>query len=258
MSTDFLTVTELAGERVSQEQIDRLCHRYYWAGDYCDGRDVLEVACGSGQGLGYLLSRAKSLEAGDVSERILEQPRAHYGKRVTLHQFDAQALPFEDASKDVVILFEAIYYVPDATKFVAECARVLRPGGCVLLATANKDLEDFNPSPYSHVYYGVRDLQNLFAEGGFDTEFFGYLSVREVSWRQRLLRPIKTAVVSLGLMPKTMKGKRLLKRLVFGELVSMPNEIVADMFPYRDAVRVAASEPDTEHKVIYCRATFRN
>jgi len=39
----------------------------------------------------------------------------------------------------VIILFEAIYYIPDAEKFVEECARVLRLGGKVLIATANKD-----------------------------------------------------------------------------------------------------------------------
>jgi len=82
-------------------------------------------------------------------------------------------MPFGDKSEDMIILFEAIYYIPDAKKFVEEYARVLRPGGKVLIATANKDLYDFNPSPHSYIYYGVVELNDLFARHGFETEFFG-------------------------------------------------------------------------------------
>jgi len=87
--------------------------RYYWAGQYCSGKDVVETACGSGQGLGYLSGIAKSLEAGDYSDEILSIARRHYGERIILRQFDAQEMPFEDKSKDVIIMFEAIYYLPD-------------------------------------------------------------------------------------------------------------------------------------------------
>ena len=62
---------------------------------------------------------------------------------IRLRQFDAQDMPFEDKSKDVIIMFEAIYYIPDAERFVRECERVLPSGGKVLIATANKDLYDF-------------------------------------------------------------------------------------------------------------------
>ena len=47
MEVDYSTVTEIAGEDISQEQLERLYHRYYWAGNYCEGKDVVEVACGT-------------------------------------------------------------------------------------------------------------------------------------------------------------------------------------------------------------------
>ena len=49
-SPDYSTVTEVGGDDVSRAQVERLCHRYYWAGAYCLGKDVLEVACGTGAG----------------------------------------------------------------------------------------------------------------------------------------------------------------------------------------------------------------
>lgn len=254
MSQDFSTVTELAGDEVSAEQVERLAHRYYWAGDYCRGRDVLEVACGAGQGLGYLASMARSLHAGDITPALVEQAKAHYGDRIAVAEMDALQLPFPDRSLDVVILFEAVYYLPSARAFAEECRRVLRPGGHALIATANKDLYDFNPSPFSHEYYGVVELGELFGGLGFDCEFYGNVAIDKVSWRQRLLRPIKKAVVGLGLMPRTMAGKKLLKRLVFGGLVSMPAEIDGNTANYVKPAMLPKGQPDRRHKVIYMAA----
>jgi ubiquinone/menaquinone biosynthesis C-methylase UbiE len=250
----FVEVSELAGEPISREQLERLQHRYAWAAQYCGGREVVEVACGSGPGLGLLAAAARSLEAGDVSEPILALARRHYGERVSLQRIDALALPFTAASKDVIVLFEAIYYLADASRFVAECRRVLRPGGRVLVATANKDLSDFNPSPHSHRYYGAVELRELFAREGFRVELFGHLSVRAVGWKQRALRPVKRAVVGLGLMPRTMSGKRLLKRLVFGSPLAMPAELAAAADGPAPPQRLSGERPDREHKVLYLAA----
>lgn len=256
MATDFLSVTELSGDDVTQEQINRLCHRYYWASDYCRGKDILEVACGTGQGAGYLNSLAESYRAGDYSGEILKIARAHYGDRIVFQQFDAQEMPFLDKSLDVVLLFEAIYYIPSVKRFVEECRRLLRTGGKVLIVTANKDLFDFNPSPHSYTYLGVKELGELFCAQGFQVECFGSTPVGTLSWRQKVLRPVKKFVINSGLMPKTMAGKKLLKRLVFGSLVPMPAEISTGMIHYEPPTTLASGQADYLHKVIYCVASL--
>lgn len=258
-ATDFHDVTEMAGEPISAEQLERLCHRYFWASGHCGGKDVVEVACGTGPGIGILSSTARSFEAGDCSDLMVERVRRHYGNRVKVSRFDAQAMPFVDRSRDVIVIFEALYYVPDVSAFIKECRRVLRLGGKVLIATANKDLDDFNPSPYSHRYLGVAELHEEFGRAGFAVRCFGYLDVGTLSLRQKVLRPVKKIVVSSGLMPKTMRGKQLLKRLVFGQPVPMPAEITADMRPADIPGSLAALDAgraDTRHKVIYCEATL--
>ena len=251
---DFTAVTEIGGAEVSREQVERLAHRYLWAATFCAGKDVLEVACGSGQGLGLLAARAATLKAGDISEELLRQARSHYGGRIPLEQIDALQLPYEDHSLDVAILFEALYYLTPAERFVEECRRVLRKGGTVLIATANKDLFDFSPSLYSNRYYGTVELQELFHKRGFEVTLFGYMPVDQVSLRQRLLRPVKKAAVTLGLMPKTMLGRKFLRRLVFGSLITMPAEVTADMTVYEPPTPLDGGQPDRRHKVIYCAA----
>ncbi|HTU65168.1 MAG TPA: class I SAM-dependent methyltransferase [Steroidobacteraceae bacterium] len=255
MATDYAEVTELAGSGISEEQLTRMSHRYGWAAQFCPGKDVVEVACGSGQGLGLLQRASRSLEAGDYSDSCLDVARRHYGNRVPLQKLDAQSLPYADASKDLVVMFEALYYIPEAERFVRECRRVLRPGGQVLIATANKDLYDFNPSPMSTRYHGTVELVRMFREAGFTAEVSGYMPVGEVSARQRLLRPIKRMVVGLGLMPKSLAGKRFLKRFVFGRLVPMPAELEAPA-SIDPPTPLLPTEPDRSHKVIYCRATL--
>ena len=255
-AVDFTSVTETPGANVSSEQIVRLAQRYYWAGEYCRSLDVLEVACGAGQGLGYLCSLARSLRAGDITPALVAQARTHYGHRIEISEMDATKLPFPAQSLDVVILFEALYYLPSAASFVAECVRVLRPGGRVLIVTANKDLYDFNPSPFSTIYYGVVELGVLFGSHGFACDFFGDSPLSAVSIRQRALRPIKKLAVKLRLMPKTMDGKRFLKRLVFGKLQPMPAEVDEHTAPRVEPLRISRDGPNRQFKVIYMTATL--
>jgi SAM-dependent methyltransferase len=251
---DFVELTEIAGDDVAPEQVERICRRYYWASGYCHGKDVLEVACGTGQGVGYLSRVARSMTAGDYSEAILRIARLHYGERFKFEQFDAQAMPHKSASFDVVIIFEAIYYLPDAKKFFAECRRVLRPGGVLLIATANKDLYDFNPSPQSHRYFGVPEMRAELAPFGFTCKFFGDSPVGVVSARQKILRPVKMIAARLNLIPKSMKSKKLLKRIFFGRLVKMPPEIEENTCIHIKPTPLSPDHPDTQHKVLFCAA----
>lgn len=254
MARNFFTVTEMAGTAVSQEQIDRLVSRYFWAAHYCAGKDVVEAACGSGVGLGVLTSASRSLEAGDFSSGILAVVRKNYGSRINLYEFDAQEMPFKDCSKDVIILFEAIYYLPEPERFFRECARVLRPRGQVLISTANRDLWDFHPSPYSHRYFNMAELNDHFGRIGFECEAFGFQPITEAPLRQRILRPVKRIASSAGLMPRTMHGKRWLKRIIFGNEVAIPAEIDASTGKYVPPTPIPC-EIDRVHKVLYCAAT---
>jgi SAM-dependent methyltransferase len=257
MSVDYTVITELAGDEVSQEQVDRSNRRYWWAGEYCTARDVLEVGCGVGQGVGYLARGAKSVQAGDYSDAVLAYARKYYGARFDFKQFDAQVLPYADKSLDVVLMFEALYYVPDASRFFKECVRVLRPGGQLLIATANKDLFDFNPSPNSSRYLGVQELGAELGALGFSCEFFGDTPIGEVSLRQKILRPLKAIAAKSGLMPKTNNAKKFFKRLMFGNLVPLPAEVPPPVGAWTRPTPIDKSQPDRAHKVVLCAATLR-
>jgi ubiquinone/menaquinone biosynthesis C-methylase UbiE len=255
MTAQFVKVTEIEGQKISVEQLLRTCHRYHWAARRCSGKDVIEVACGAGQGLGLLKMSSKSIVAGDISPEVLEAARKTYGTTIPLLVFDADSLPFADAQFDVILLFEAIYYLPNIEQFLLEARRILRPGGILLIVTANPDLYDFTPSPFSHRYLGVLELQTALSNAGFSTQFSALIDTRTVSLRQRMLRPVKSILTQLDLMPKTMKGKQWMKKLFFGEMALMPGDISEYPVVYDDPISITADAANLTHKVIYCSAT---
>ncbi|MDA7834725.1 class I SAM-dependent methyltransferase [Methylophilaceae bacterium] len=256
MINDYKSVTEISGDSVSYEQVERIQNRYCWAKKYCENKDVLEVACGSGQGLGLINSCARSFTAGDYSASVLKTALDYYKNRIPLKVFDAQEMPFEDNKFDTIIIFEAIYYLPNFVDFLKECRRVLKSKGRILISMPNTKLTDFNKSPHSYKYFNIEELKNVLNESYFDSEFFGYLNVKSISLKQKIFRPIKKIAVDFNLIPKTMAGKKILKRIVFGKLVKMPNEVVNDDCENCKKVEVLDGNLSS-HKVIYCVASLK-
>ncbi len=254
LHTDFTTVTEVPGNRVSQEAIDMVWTRYAFAGGYCEGKTVLELACGPGTGLGYLSRKAARLVAGDYTGGLLERARARYGSRIPLVRLDAHALPFVPGIFDVIVLFEAIYFLADAARALKACRAALTPGGILVLATANPGRPDFNPSPYSTRYFTGSELSALLESSGFAVELYGGFPVQVAGMRDRALMMAKRWAVAMHLVPKTMKGKELFKRLVFGPLEDFPGDIAASSREWVAPVRIQNAAAADGYKVLYAVA----
>jgi SAM-dependent methyltransferase len=109
-----------------------------------DGKRVLEIASGRG-GFALTLATAASqpplLVAADFSSTAVAMGKAfadtHHPRQVQWVVADAQALGHPDASFDTVISCETVEHLPRPERAVAEFARVLRPGGRLLLTTPN-------------------------------------------------------------------------------------------------------------------------
>jgi ubiquinone/menaquinone biosynthesis C-methylase UbiE len=97
--------------------------------------EVLEVAVGTGRNLPFYPDGTR-LTGVDWSPAMLAIARgraAGLGLEVDLRQGDAQALDFPDASFDTVLCALGLCAIPDDRRAVTEMARVLRPGGRLLL-----------------------------------------------------------------------------------------------------------------------------
>ncbi|MDT7543967.1 MAG: hypothetical protein QOE99_77 [Actinomycetota bacterium] len=106
------------------------------------GRDVLEVGCGAAQAARWLVGAGARVTAFDVSMGQLRQARVLDDRSAVrvdrLVQADAQAMPFRDASYDVVVsAFGGIPFVADSAGVMREIARVLRPGGRLVFSVTH-------------------------------------------------------------------------------------------------------------------------
>ncbi len=100
------------------------------------GKNILDVGCGTGViSLLALQKGAAKVVCGDISNYMLERAQDKADKqgygvdRIDFRQLDAESLPFEDASFDVVMTGMTLGLLPDQDKAIREMVRVLRPGG---------------------------------------------------------------------------------------------------------------------------------
>src|SRR3954463_15094370 len=103
VADDFSSVTEVKGEAVRRDAVEKMYARYSFATSHAAHRDVLDVACGSGQGLSLVAAKARMVIGGDYTPSLVANASRHYGSRLTFVCLDAESLPFADASFDVVL-----------------------------------------------------------------------------------------------------------------------------------------------------------
>jgi SAM-dependent methyltransferase len=262
--SSFHTVTEKPGLKATREQLERIYHRYRFAADYARAASVLEVACGAGIGLGYLACAARRVVGGDIDEVNLEIAKGIYrdwargeesAATPEIIWLDAHELTFPDGSFDLLLLFEAIYYLAKPELFVAEAKRVLNRNGRLIIGTVNKDWADFHPSPYTHRYFSVPELYELLRRDFSSVVLYGGFSIPEPSRLQMVVSALKRIAVRLNLIPGSLAARTYLKRLFLGPLRALPAQLQEGMTDYEPPVAISAVRPDRDHKIIYAVAT---
>lgn len=122
-------------------------------------RRVLDFGTGTGRMLSLFAPRAEEAEGIDLSHHMLTVARANLerdgisGARV--RQGNVTAVPFDAGSADLVIIHQVLHYMDAPNRAIAEAARVLQPGGKVLIVDfAPHDLE-FLRAEHGHHRLGL-------------------------------------------------------------------------------------------------------
>ncbi|CAN5455705.1 hypothetical protein BH23ACT9_BH23ACT9_09180 [soil metagenome] len=105
------------------------------------GADVLGSGCGVGGSLVEWWSAGAATVTGlEVDPAIVEMAQLRVAglEGASAQLYDGGDLPFDDGSFDIIESLDVLEHVPWPNRYVSELARVLRPGGAVLLVTPNR------------------------------------------------------------------------------------------------------------------------
>lgn len=254
---DFSKLTEAPGDKASQEQLERLYHRYHFAHAWAGGKRVLEVACGSGIGLRHLATTACQVTGCDVDQRNLAEARRLGGPedKICVELAAAEKLPYPNGSFDLVIIFEAIYYLDEVEAFLGEAHRVLAKDGMLLIGTVNREWDSFHPSPLSKKYYSARELRELL-QGPFAwCEMWGAFPTEATGARDTAISLLKKGANALNLIPGSLRSRVWLKRIFFGQLVPLPRDFSSGEISYEPPLPLSGQSPEGGYKIIYAAAS---
>lgn len=158
---------------------------YDFALPYVTGKRVLDFGCGTGYGTARVAPACAGIVGVDISEAAIEQAGHDFGARFQrIQPIEDAPLPFADGSFDVVLSFQVIEHVPDATAYVAEVHRVLTDDGIFVCATPERSTRLFarqRPwNRYHLVEYSSAELAALMQAQFAVVERFGMTAMPEL------------------------------------------------------------------------------
>ena len=137
-----------------------------------DTGDVLDIASGDGVLAELLAPHAHRYVCVDSSKRVVAAAaeRLRRFRNVEVREGDMHALPFGDGEFDLVVLMHALTYAEKPAQAVAEAARVLRPGGRLLLSSLARHEHQSVVQAYGHANLGFsdKDLRRFVSRAGLE------------------------------------------------------------------------------------------
>ena len=226
---------------ISRESAPRNTHDKVYAllRDRLERGQVLDVPCGSGAFLRRLCAGSFSAWGAD----IVAHPAVPEDVVFTVADMN-DALPFPEAQFDAVVSIEGIEHIRRPFDFLAECARILKPGGLLILTTPNISalrsrwrwlltgfhnkgkfpLDEANPLPRHHInLLSYPQLRYMFHTAGLRIEHRDTNHIKAASWLYLPLLPL-TWLITRWVLWRGAKNPALaaLNREVTHELYSLP------------------------------------
>ncbi len=213
---------------------------------------LLDYGCGNGLFVGRVVARCEECHAVDVDPASVAEAAKIKGVRASVLQPQTGSaggcrLPFDDAFFDTVIIIEVIEHVPDERAILRELARVLKPGGKMLLTTPHKglltwldpaNLKFVFPRLHRFVYKTVLRRGEYYearfgAKRQAETGLFGSVAAGENAWHRhykfreiRALAPPELETLNHAVYFPAMRAFWLLKQvfrvLTLGRYADLP------------------------------------
>lgn len=168
-------------------EIRRYFHlaRYEFASKYCSGKEVADIACGTGYGTKLLVEKggAKSVVGVDISaEAITYAANVHCNPCVTYLHASGTQTGLGAESFDIIMSFETIEHVPNDLDLLREFHRILKPGGILVCSTPNEwpiriathHVREYNRDSFCNLLNNYFKLDGLYNQNSGDLSAFNH------------------------------------------------------------------------------------
>ena len=153
---------ELYGDRFHLAAFAAFAQREWVVGD---------LGCGTGQVSAAIAPFVRHVVAVDASAAMLQAAKKRLQRfdNIDLRRGDLEALPIDDARLDAATLMMVLHHVPEPERALREVARVLKPGGALLVVDMLPHERENYRQQMGHVWLGFSEehIDRLFGESGF-------------------------------------------------------------------------------------------
>lgn len=171
-SQEFFASAAGQWDRLREDLFGRASYLHALPGLLDPDWTVGDLGCGTGQVAASLAPFVKDVIAVDRSEDMLQAARRRLRDlaNVEVRRGELEALPIQDAALDAATLLLVLHHLPDPAEALAEAARVLRPGGRLLIQDMLPHDRETYRQQMGHVWLGFGDdaMHRLLQQSGFE------------------------------------------------------------------------------------------
>lgn len=135
------------------------------------GKKIIDVGCGGGilsESMALKGATVKGIDLGKAPLSVAKLHSKESGLNVDYEMISAERIAEREAEQyDVVTCLEMLEHVPDPSKIIQACAKLVKPGGHVFFSTINR-----NPKSYMYAIIGAEYLLQLLPKGTHDYNKF--------------------------------------------------------------------------------------
>jgi ubiquinone/menaquinone biosynthesis C-methylase UbiE len=114
-------------------------HRYLFAREFAEAKNILDVACGEGYGSAMLAEKAKKVWGVDISPETIKHSQNRYkSDNLEFLVGDCADIPLSDSMVNLVVSFETLEHIDQQREMLSEVKRVMQPNGIFIVSTPDK------------------------------------------------------------------------------------------------------------------------
>ncbi|MCW7473054.1 ArsR/SmtB family transcription factor [Leptospira levettii] len=193
-SKSFFDGVAESWEKLQEETLHPKLYRSWILQELPVCENIVDLGCGPGGLIPFLLNKAKHVTGVDNSSRMIENASIHFAKNpsVSLIQTPMEHLPLSSNSCDAVVASMVMHHISHPPTVLEEIVRVLKPGGVLCIVDLERHNAEYMRDNFADLWLGFEPelFESWLSNAGFKVESIGEIQT-ESSFKILTIKAIK-------------------------------------------------------------------